>query len=437
MSRFWHSVKELQQIEGRLVIDGCTADELIETFGSPLYVYSERRIRENFRRLQAAFQNHYSSYQLFYAIKANNNPAIVKILADEGAGIDCSCHEEAELAGSLGLPPEKLLFTAVFPTPLSIQQAIEKKLLLNLENVRDLELIQEDSLPEVLSFRINPGMGASGQEGLLFAGPQAKFGIRAKDVEYAYREAKLRGVKRFGVHMMTGSNVCDPLYFAGITERLMDIIGPVVKKLDIPLEFINIGGSLGIPYRPEGKELDIGQVARSVAATLHAKLTEYALPKPRLLQEPGRYLVADAGLLLTTISALKEGEIPFLGVDAGMNTLLRPALYDAYHHIVPTAGMNRRELSPYHIAGQICENTDIFAKERLLPSDLKQGEHLAFLDAGAYGYGMSSQYNTRPRAAEVLVNKGEAYLIRQRETLQDIISKALIPRHLERTQTPS
>ncbi len=430
MTHFWHSVHQLQNVDGNLVIDGCSASALMERYGSPLYVYSENRIRENFRRLQSTFRKYYSNYHVFFAVKANNNPAIVKILAEEGAGMDCSCLEETEIARSLGVESGRQLFTAVFPTPASIQEAIDRRIILNLENVRDLELINEENTPEVLSFRVNPGMGSSGKEGLIFAGPNAKFGIQASEVEYAYAEAKRRGVTRFGVHMMTGSNVHDPLYFAEIMEMLMDIIGPVVQKLGITLEFINIGGSLGVPYQPEDPELDIDKVARCVVDMLRAKLKEYDIPEPMLIQEPGRYLVADAGVLLTTVSSLKEGETTFLGVDAGMNTLLRPALYDSYHHIVPTNGMDRKNTCPYNVVGQICENTDLFSKGRKLPEKLKPGDHLAFLDVGAYGYGMSSQYNTRPRAAEVLVNDGEAYLIRKRENLEDILNKVIIPEHL-------
>jgi diaminopimelate decarboxylase len=430
MTHLWHSVTQIENRDGELFIDGCSAEELVNTYGSPLYVYSEQRIRENYRRLQAAFQKVYPKYQVFYAVKANNNPAIVKILAEEGAGMDCSCLEETEIASSIGVPSEKQLFTAVFPTETSIQQAIDRKIILNLENIQDLELITEDNIPEVLSFRVNPGVGSSGQEGLVFAGPNAKFGIQAEDVEHAYTEAKRRGVKRFGVHMMTGSNVNDPQYFAMITELLMDIIGPVVKKLGITLEFINIGGSLGIPYHPDDQELDIEQVAQCVVGALRKKLEEYSIPEPMLIQEPGRYLVADAGILLTTVSSIKRGEIDFLGVDAGMNTLLRPALYDSYHHIVPTTEIGAVNDAPYHIVGQICENTDLFSKDRMLPSSIKAGDHLAFFDVGAYGYGMSSQYNTRPRAAEVLVKNGEVHLIRQRETLKDILTKAIIPEHL-------
>lgn len=433
MTHFWHSISQLQNINGNLSIDGCSADTLIEQYGSPLYVYSENRIRENFRRLQQTFRKYYSNYHVFYAVKANNNPAVVKILADEGAGMDCSCLEETDIARSLGTPSSKQLFTAVFPKPSSIQQAIDRGIILNLENIRDLELIHKDNVPEVLSFRVNPGMGSSGKEGLIFAGPNAKFGIQACDVEYAYTEAKRRGVSRFGVHMMTGSNVHDPHYFAEITKRLMDIIGPVVKKLGIHLEFINIGGSLGIPYHPEDQELDIDTVAKVVTRTLRQKLEQYELPEPMLIQEPGRYLVADAGVLLTTVTSLKEGEVTFLGVDAGMNTLLRPALYDSYHHIVPTKGMDSKNNCPYHVVGQICENTDLFTKGRMLPANLEPGDRLAFLDVGAYGYGMSSQYNTRPRAAEVLVGDGGSYLIRKRETLEDILDKVIIPEHLCRS----
>ena len=430
MNTVWHSVQQLQNEEGQLVIEGCRAADLVKEFGSPLYVYSESRIRENYHRLLRAYQKRYPNFAIFYAVKANNNAAIVQILSNEGAGMDCSCMGEISIARGAGIPSNKQIFTGVFPSRDDFQEAISYGTTINIDNLADLKHVAEIGVPDILSFRINPERGESGEEGLVFAGPDAKFGIPINKVEEAYSQAKALGVKRFGVHTMTGSNILDPKYFGEMVTRLLDIVGPIANKLGIRYEFIDIGGSLGIPYQPDHSELDVEAVADAVVKTLKRKLTEYKLGEPLLIHEPGRYLVGDAGVLLTTVRAIKESLTPFVGLDAGMNTLLRPALYNTYHHILLANHLNPPHDTPFHIVGPICENTDMFALKRPLPRQITQGDILAILDVGAYGFCMSSQYNTRPRAAEVLICNGKAEIIREKENIFDITRHIRIPERL-------
>ena len=267
----------------------------------------------------------------------------------------------------------------------------------------------------------------TGIEGLVFSGPDAKFGVIERDIEKAYTLAKEIGVKKFGIHMMTGSNILKPEYFQQIVERLLDIAGPIAQKLNIQFDFIDIGGSLGVPYRPEEEELDVELVAKNVIATFRKKLEEYNLGEPILIHEPGRYLVCDAGILLAKVTSIKEGYKKFIGLDAGMHTLLRPALYQAYHHILYVNNLNAAENERVNIVGQICENTDTFAKNRPLSSDVAIDDVLAFLNTGAYGFSMSSQYNSQPRSAEVLVDNGHSEIIRERETFEDLLRGTKIP----------
>lgn len=430
MKKVWHSVSQLEENNGELTIDGCRASDLMEKYGSPLYVYSENRIRENTRRLIQAYRKYYPHFSLYYAVKANNHPAVVKILAEEGAGADCSCVGELDIASLVGIPSNKQLFSPVFPSQESLAEALRKNVLINLENLEDLDHIARFGMPEFLSFRVNPGVGSSGSEGLVFAGQDAKFGIVESQVEEAYTRAKELGVRHFGVHMMTGSNILSPPYFKEIVARLLDIVGPIAQKLGIQFEFIDIGGSLGIPYKPEQNDLDIDSVAREVVKTFKDRLNKYQMGEPTLIHEPGRYLVADAGVLLTKVVSKKQTHKTFIGVDAGMNTLLRPALYDTYHHILCANKLLAPCDKKVNVVGPICENTDQFAKDRPLPSDLAVGDLLALLDVGAYGFSMSSQYNTQPRAGEVLVCSGEAHLIRKKETLEDILKTVSIPERL-------
>jgi diaminopimelate decarboxylase len=417
----WQNIQELENRGGKLIFDGCCVNDLAERFGTPLYVYSKRRIQSNYRRLVHAYRAHYPKFEVYYAIKANNNPAIVALLKEEGAGADASCVAEILIAERAGIAADDILYSGVYNANKDLQYAAQSRVKLNLEDLSQLERLAAFSIPKFLSFRINPGIGASGTEGLIFAGPDAKFGIIERDVEEAYRRAKELGVEKFGIHMMTGSNILSTDYFEEVIEKLLDIAGPISQKLNITFDFIDIGGSLGVPYRPEEKELPIDQLAERVVKKLKNKLQAYQMGEPYLIHEPGRYLVADAGILLARVTSIKNGYKKFIGLDAGMQTLLRPALYGAYHHILCANDLNAPCDERVNVVGQVCENSDIFATDRALPSSLKVDDLLAIMTTGAYGFCMSSQYNSQPRAAEVLVDAGSARLIRQRETFEDLI----------------
>lgn len=422
----WKSIEELENKNGILFFDGCDVCELASVYGTPLYVYSQNRIQSNYRRLVTAYQKYYPKFKVYYAVKANNNPAIVKILVTEGAGADASCVNEILIAKHAGISSANILYSGVYNANRDLIYAVNNDVRLNLEDLSQLDRLS--SIPPFLCFRINPGIGGSGAEGLIFAGPDAKFGIIERDVEKAYAKAKKLGVQKFGIHMMTGSNILSPHYFEEVVEKLLDIAGPMSQKLGITFDFIDIGGSLGVPHRPEEDELDLDDVARRVVTKLREKLAEYHMGEPQLIHEPGRYLVSDAGILISQVTSIKNGYKKFIGLDAGMHTLMRPALYGAYHEILYANDLNAEKDHAVNVVGQICENSDIFAKDRMLPSKIAVDDLLVFLNAGAYGYCMSSQYNSQPRPAEVLVNRGQAAIIRERETFDDIIQRTHLPR---------
>ncbi|MBP9840817.1 MAG: diaminopimelate decarboxylase [Simkaniaceae bacterium] len=407
----------LEYSKDKTCFGGYPLEELAAQFGTPLYVYDQARIEDNYHRLMQAYRERYPHFEIFYAIKANNNPAIVKTLADLGAGADASCIEEILLAKLAGVPPKKILFTGVYSTKEQLRRAAELNVILNLEDISQIEWL--DKMPEFISFRVNPGIGQGGKEGLIFAGPDAKFGVPESQIKEAYRLAKAKGAKRFGIHMMTGSNILDVAYFESIVDRLLMIMIPIAKELKISFEFIDIGGSLGVPYEKGVLPLDIEEVAERVTQKIKASPFNGAT----ILHEPGRYLVADAGILLTRVASIKRAEKTFIGIDAGMNTLLRPALYKAYHPIDYVNQFTLPHDQQVNVVGQICENTDVIAQGRFLPKEIKVGDLLSIGVVGAYGFCMSSQYNTRPRAAEVLIRKGIPYLIRERETFDDLVAK--------------
>jgi len=259
------------------------------------------------------------------------------------------------------------------------------------------------------------------------AGPDAKFGMREREALKAYRLAKEAGIKRLGVHMMAGSNVLETPYWAAITDRLTSIAARIAKALHIELDFIDLGGGFGVPDKLGEKPLPIQELAKKVVGAYEERLAKTPeIGDPTLVIEPGRYLVGDAGVLLASVTHVKTAAKRFVGCDAGMNTLLRPALYGAYHEILPATKLDARRSVRVNVTGQICENTDIQGKDRRLPA-LEHGDLLAFLNCGSYGYTMASHYNSRPLPAEVLIEEGQARLVRERETPEDLLRGQAIP----------
>ena len=403
----------------KLVIEGQSVELLAKRFGTPIYVTSERRIRENFQRLRRAFTKNYKNFEILYAVKANNNPAIAKILASEGAGMDVCNPAEIWLARALKLAPSKMLYTGNYCTDEELRYGAKYCPRINLDDIALLPRLLKFKKPQVLSFRINLGIGKATIKTNVFAGPEAKFGIPIEKALAAYAAAKASGIKRFGMHMMTGSCVLDSDYFEKITGILVDCAGRIAKKLRIRFEFIDIGGGFGIPYLPEEKPLDIEKTARLVANIFQKKCRRHELENVTLMVEPGRYFVGDSTILLGRVHMIKESYQRFAGTDVTINHLVRPKMYGAYHHIV--VANKFRKPAKYHInvCGSICDSGDILAKMRPLPR-LERGDLLAIGNAGAYGFAMSSQYNSRPRAREILVNGKRAAIIREAEEIKDL-----------------
>ncbi len=426
----WKIEPPLENRNGTLYFDGCNVVELANEYGTPLYVMSENRIRENYRRLSNAFKKHYSNFKLYYAVKANNNLSILNILRQEGSGADCSAPSEIFLALKAGFKKENLLYTGNYNTLEELKYAAETGVTINLDDVTLIEKLAKVAKPSSVAgicFRFNPGIGRSGMEKLVFAGPDAKFGILENKIIHAYSKAKELGFKNFGIHMMTGSNVREAEYFPQVAEILFNIADKISREVGIEFSFINIGGGFGVPYKPGEEDLDIEKVGKTVTDKFKEKFGENG---PMLLIEPGRYIVCDAGILLAKVHHIKRSGKTIVGTDAGMNTLLRPALYGSYHEIFVANKLNEEKKEIVTVVGQVCENTDHLARDRSELPVITEGDVLAVLNAGAYGFAMSSQYNSRPRAAEVLVNNGKSYLIRKREDFKDLIGKQEVPQHL-------
>ena len=426
----WKIEPPLEDVGGRLALGGADLSSLADRYGTPLYVTDETRIRDNFRRFTDAFSRRWSRFRTYYAVKANNNLAIMSILRQEGAGADCSGIHELQLASMAKFRVEDMLYTGAYNSDAELEYASQLGVTVNIDDVQILEKLARHGMPETISFRINPGFGKAEFDKILCAGSDSKFGIPEPLAKKAYERAKKLGAKRFGIHMMPGSSVLDAGYFGRVTDKLFQIAESVSEAIGIGFEFVDIGGGFGVPYRPGEKELDIERVAKEVTNRFKERF-EGSSHAPYLYAEPGRYLVADSTVLLTRVHAIKVTGKKFVGVDAGMNTLVRPAMYGAYHHMYACCRPGSRKKENVTVVGPICENGDVLAKDREMPV-LREGDVIAVLNAGAYGYSMSSNYNSRPRPAEVLVRCGEDFLIREREDITDLLDRLRIPGRLLR-----
>ncbi|UCD01905.1 MAG: diaminopimelate decarboxylase, partial [Promethearchaeota archaeon] len=284
---------------------------------------------------------------------------------------------------------------------------------------------------QLISFRFNPEFGAGHHPHTITAGKEIKFGILENQIIKAYSKAKELGFKKFGIHQHIGSGIIDATDYEKPTEKFITIIEKIAKSLGIEFEFVDFGGGLGIPYHPETNPLNL-KMYRDIVFKNFKKIVEKGeIGEPFLYIEPGRFISAESSIILTQINTIKDNGFKlFAGIDAGFNTLIRPTMYGSYHHIIVCNEKNKDQILKYDVVGPICESGDVLGKERELP-ELYEGDYLAILDAGAYGFTMSSPYNSRPRSAEILINNGNTYKIRDKETFDDLLRNQTLPDYLK------
>jgi diaminopimelate decarboxylase len=414
--------KPLENRGGTLFFDGVSATDLAEAFDTPLYVVSESRIRDNFTRLHNALTSNYEKIRVYYAAKANSNLSVLKILETEGACLDAVSPGEVFMALTTGFPPARILFTGTSVRNDELKFLANSNITVNVDSLSQLDRLLKITVPDVLSVRVNPEIGAGHHDHCITAGKNTKFGLWENDAVNAYKQAKDAGVERFGIHMHVGSGVLDVEPFVLALDKLLSIAKRVHDEVGVSFEFVDMGGGIGVPYKPEDNELDLAVFSERVLSLFKRRVDEYGLGEPFFCVEPGRYLVCDASILLTRVNTVKVTPFKrFAGVDAGFNTLVRPTMYGSYHHVLVANKLDAPEEETYDVVGPVCETGDVLARDRRLPK-VEEGDLLAVLNAGAYGYSMSSQYNARPRAAEVLVKNGKCAPIRERETLDDLMS---------------
>jgi len=424
------TIKDHLEIKNNhLMIGGADTTVLAEQFGTPLYVTNESRVIGNFSAYRKAFPD----ADINYAAKANGSFAILRMLSLEGAGADVFSFGELYMALLAGIPREKILFNGNSKTDFELQKAVEIGIKVSVDSLDELHTLSKiaDSLGKTveIAFRVNPDVSPKTHPKISTGLRTSKFGIPSEEVVDAYKEAnELPGILPAGIHCHIGSQILDTTPFTEATHKMMDLVEKITG-LGINLKFVDMGSGLGIPYKKdEGQAPTPLDHAKAILPVFKERTKALGI-SPRLVLEPGRFIVADTTILLARVNTVKKAARNFVGVDAGFNLLVRPTMYDSYHHVVVANKANSKPEDTYTIVGPICETGDIFAKDRTLPH-IEKGDLVALLDAGAYGFSMSSQYNGRPRCAEVLIKDGEADVIRSREDFVDLLNGQKLPARL-------
>jgi len=412
---------EFKYIGKNLYCEKKRIEELAKRFGTPLYVYSYQTLISHFIKLKNAFR--LINPLICYSVKANSNIAILKALVDHGAGLDIVSGGELFRAITAGCPAKKIVYASVGKTDKEIEGAIKMRILLfNVESLSELENINRIAARRNcvvnVAIRINPDVEPKTHKYITTGKLTNKFGIDFKSALQIFQVRNaLENVKISGLHIHIGSQItASEPYVAAIT-KMADFIDKLRAKGITP-EYLNIGGGLGIVYDNES-----AQTAERFAAKVLPILKK---TKMKIIMEPGRFIAGNSGILVTKVLYIKTApKKRFVIVDAGMNDLIRPALYDAYHKIVPLR-ISTRQQENVDVVGPICESGDFFAKERKLLK-VKEGDYLAIMGAGAYGFSMSSNYNSRLKAQEVMVLKDQEFVIRKRDSYEDLIRNEAIP----------
>jgi diaminopimelate decarboxylase len=389
--------------------------KIAEHYGTPFHIYDEAGIRETGERLKKAFAG-IDGFREYFAVKALPNKRILQIMKEMGFGFDCSSIPELILSRQIGGRGEDIMFTSNNTSREEFLFAEQDGgCILNLD---DISLIDRaPNFPELVCFRYNPGPKRTGN--VIIGNPvEAKYGVTHDQVVEAYRRAQARGASRFGLHTMVASNELDHTYMVETARMVLEIAELVESELGIRFEFVNIGGGFGIPYKPEQSPLDLEAMSEKITALFDSFREKHGYA-PRMVMESGRYMTGPHGCLVTTAINHKDIYRKYIGVDACMSALMRPALYDAYHHISVIGKENLPKTEVYDVAGSLCENNDKFAVQRELPP-IEEGDLLAIHDTGAHGHAMGFQYNGRLRPKELLLRTdGTVELIRRAETVED------------------
>ena len=398
-------------------------DDLISKFPTPFYLYDEKAIRENMQKFTKAFSI-FPVFREHFAVKACPNPYILKILAQEGCGADCSSLPELILSKKSGILGNKVIFTSNETPAEEYKYAYENGNIINLDDFTHIEYLKKaiGKLPDTICFRYNPGNDKQGCNSIIGKPEEAKYGLTREQIIQAYKICKEEGVKHFGLHTMVASNELNPDFFIDTAKLLFELCAEIKEKTGVRIEFVDLGGGIGIPYRPEQKAVDYDYVAKGIKNEYDKILIPANLDPMEIYWECGRPITGPYGWLITTAIHEKHIYREYIAVDSCMADLMRPGMYGAYHEITVSGKENEPKTQVYDVVGSLCENCDKFAVQRSLPK-IEMGDHIIIHDAGAHGRAMGFNYNGKLRCGEILMRQdGSFKQIRRRETIDDLFA---------------
>lgn len=395
-------------------------DTIVQQYETPFHLYDEKGIRETARNLNQAFAWN-EGFKEYFAVKATPTPAILKILHEEGCGVDCSSMAELVMAKRCGFAEGEIMFSSN-DTPLEeFTYADEIGGIINLDDLTHVEALQEacKQIPEVVCCRYNPGGVFELGNNIMDNPGDAKYGMTKEQMIIAYKKLKEAGAKEFGIHSFLASNTVTNEYYPKLARILFELAVELKKETGVHIGFINLSGGIGVPYRPEQEPNDIFAIGEGVKKAYEEILVPEGMNDIKIYTELGRYMLAPNGALITKAIHEKHTHKEYIGVDACAANLMRPAMYGAYHHITVLGKEEMPCDHKYDIVGSLCENNDKFAIDRMLP-EIEKGDILFIHDAGAHGFSMGYNYNGKLRSAEILLKEdGTTKMIRRAETLED------------------
>lgn len=395
--------------------------ELAKKFPTPFYIYDEKAIRENVKYFYKAFSI-FPSFTEYFAVKALPNPYILKVLESEGCGGDCSSLPELMLCEKSGITGRRIMFTSNDTPAQEFVYAQKLGAIINLDDITHIDFLKNalgGKLPDTICFRYNPGPLKEGGNSIIGKPEEAKYGLTKEQMIHAYKICKAEGVKHFGIHTMVASNELNPDFFVDTARIVFELILEVQKECVVNIEFADLGGGVGIPYRPGQKKVDLDYVAKGIKVLYDKMIVPAGLDPLKLCFECGRPITGPYGWLVTKAIHEKNIYRNYIGVDASMADLMRPGMYGAYHEVTVSGKENAPKDYVYDVSGSLCENCDKFAVQRNLPK-IEMGDLLIIHDAGAHGRAMGFNYNGKLRAGELLLRSdGTVKEIRRRETIED------------------
>jgi diaminopimelate decarboxylase len=394
-------------------------EKIISDYPTPFHIYDEKAIRENARGLYKAFDWVPGGFRNYFAVKALPNPYILDIVREEGMGADCSSLPELILADTAGIKNEHIMFTSNDTPAEEYAKAKELGAVINLDDITHIPFLEEAAgIPELICLRYNPG-GLKKGNTIIGNPTDAKYGFTREQILEGYKVLKDKGAKRFGLHAMVASNELNPDYFVETARILFELVAEIKEKSRVDIEFVNLGGGIGIPYKPEQPPVDLEYVSRGIEKEYGRIIRGKGLTEPRVVLECGRMITGPYGYLVSRVIHRKDTYKQFIGLDSCMAHLMRPAMYGAYHHITVMGKEKAQPSETYDVTGSLCENNDKFAVDRKLPP-IHVGDLLVIHDTGAHGHAMGFNYNGKLRSAELLLKEdGSVRQIRRAETAAD------------------